>query len=385
MRRKSLVLLLGLSMALSLVGCNGKSTKSGSGDLKLAEYKGLAVYEKELEVDDAYDSTIQSMLSQFSTTDQVKEGKVKKTDKVNIDYVGTIDGFAFEGGTSQGYTLDIGNSNFIEGFAEGLVGKKIGDKVTLNLTFPEDYANTTKDADGKEMSLAGKDVVFEVTLNYKEVTNTPEYTDDFVKEHFSAIATTTSDFDKYLKKRIQITNAMNGAWKEFLDSCEVKSYPSNEVESYEKVLNDQYVQQLQQYYQTDLKTYLESCSMSQADWDKEINKSSKEYIKQKMVIDQIAKEAKVAIKGDSEAYKKKAEALVQLNNLGTVEAAEKQYGKEMILDSLNYEAVQEYIFDNMKKESGERPTEAVTDASADSSADSEDATAEETTKKSKKK
>ncbi|MBE5958838.1 MAG: hypothetical protein E7254_08285 [Lachnospiraceae bacterium] len=373
MRRKSIVLLLGLSMALSLVGCKGNSNK-GAGDVKVAEYKGLQVYEKELEVDDAYDSTIESMLSQYSTTEQVKEGKVKKTDKVNIDYVGTIDGFAFEGGTSSegGYTLDIANSTFIKGFAEGLVGKKVGEKVTLDLTFPDDYTNTTKDADGNEMSLAGKAVKFDVTINYKEKTIKPEYNDDFVKEHFSAIATTTGDFDKYIKKRIQITNAMNATWTKFLEECEVKSYPTEEVESYATKLNDQYVQQLQSYYQTDLKTYLESCSMSQEDWDKEIDKSAKEYIKQQMVINEIAKKEKLTIKADSDAYKKKAEALVQLNNLGTLEAAESQYGKEMILDSLNYEAVQEFIFDNMKKEKGERPTEAPTEEVTEAPTDAEE-------------
>ena len=74
-------------------------------------------------------------------------------------------------------------AHIFEGFAEGLVGHKVGEKVELNLTFPENYTNSTKDADGNELKLAGKKVKFEVTINkiVKEVT--PELTDDYVKKN----------------------------------------------------------------------------------------------------------------------------------------------------------------------------------------------------------
>ena len=62
---------------------------------------------------------------------------VQYTDKVNIDYVGTKDGVAFDGGTAQGQELVIGSNQFIDGFESGLIGAKKGDEVTLDLTFPE--------------------------------------------------------------------------------------------------------------------------------------------------------------------------------------------------------------------------------------------------------
>lgn len=79
-------------------------------------------------------------------------------DTVNIDYTGYLDGTAFEGGSTNGMGADLGlgTHTYIEGFEEGIVGKAVGDTFDLNLTFPEDYGNT---------ELAGKEVVFTVTLN----------------------------------------------------------------------------------------------------------------------------------------------------------------------------------------------------------------------------
>lgn len=78
---------------------------------------------------------------------------------VNIDYTGYIDGEKFEGGSTEAYgpaDLTIGSNSYIDGFEDGLIGHKVGETVELNLKFPDDYHNT---------NYAGKDVVFEVTIN----------------------------------------------------------------------------------------------------------------------------------------------------------------------------------------------------------------------------
>ena len=85
-----------------------------------------------------------------------KRTKVQSGDVVNIDYVGRIDGEEFDGGSAEGYDLEIGSGSFIEGFEDGLIDQKVGDTVTLELTFPEDYGDSTK---------AGVDAEFEVTIN----------------------------------------------------------------------------------------------------------------------------------------------------------------------------------------------------------------------------
>lgn len=85
--------------------------------------------------------------------------EVKDGNTVNIDFVGYIDGEAFEGGDSKGngYDLIIGSNAFIDGFEDGLIGHTVGETVTLELTFPEPYALNP--------DYAGKDVTFDVTIN----------------------------------------------------------------------------------------------------------------------------------------------------------------------------------------------------------------------------
>ena len=132
----------------------------------LPDYASMTVQAEKPEVtDEAIEKYInRNILTSYSVTDRA----VAEGDAVTIDYVGKKDDVAFEGGTDEGYVLNIGSHTFIDGFEEGLIGVMPGETVDLNLTFPEDYV--------KE-ELAGADVVFTVTVqdiqestDYKNVT-----------------------------------------------------------------------------------------------------------------------------------------------------------------------------------------------------------------------
>lgn len=101
------------------------------------------------------DSSEDSSESSLDTTEGLE---AKDGDKVNIDYTGYLDGEAFDGGSTDGAgaDLELGSDTYIDGFEDGIVGHKVGETFDLNLTFPENYGNS---------DLAGKDVVFTVTLN----------------------------------------------------------------------------------------------------------------------------------------------------------------------------------------------------------------------------
>lgn len=141
------------------------------GSVKLGQYDGI-----EISAETPYqvtDQDVDNYISYYilpsymeSVDDAIQDG-----DTVNIDYVGKRDGVAFDGGTAEGTDLVIGSGNFIDGFEEGLIGLKKGDKTTLNLTFPEDYFNE---------ELAGAAVTFDVTIN--DVQRTPELTDGLAAE-----------------------------------------------------------------------------------------------------------------------------------------------------------------------------------------------------------
>lgn len=163
MKKTAWIALL-LIVALAVTGCGTSKTYAGLKIEKyvtLGEYKGLKYTPADTSVSDyALEVAVQNDLAdngyEVINTVELTEGTVQVGDVCNIDFKGLKDGVAFEGGTAQGYSLEIGSSSFIEGFEEGLVGVAIGSTVNLDLTFPENY-------DSEE--LAGQDVVFEVKVN----------------------------------------------------------------------------------------------------------------------------------------------------------------------------------------------------------------------------
>ena len=129
--------------------------------------------------DEDIDNYITSnVLSSFATDEQVTDRAAADGDTVNIDYVGRIDGVAFDGGNTNGGGADLklGSGTYIDNFEEQIVGHTPGETFDVTVTFPEDYGNE---------DLNGKEAVFETTLNYIKETVTPELTDDWVKENLS--------------------------------------------------------------------------------------------------------------------------------------------------------------------------------------------------------
>lgn len=154
------------TLTLTAVGCgSGADTaknKIRSYDVEkyvtLGDYDGMQVeVAGDFEVtDDEVIDYINGMLTHYPSYEDTDKQTVEKGDFADIDYEGKKDGVAFDGGTAQGYVLEIGSGTFIEGFEDGLIGVNVGDTVDLNLTFPENYQSA---------ELAGADVVFTVTVN----------------------------------------------------------------------------------------------------------------------------------------------------------------------------------------------------------------------------
>lgn len=139
----------------------------------VGEYKGMELSAQKTEVtDDDIDFYVDYMLENSKVQNPVTGRAVQEGDVVNIDFEGKQDGVAFDGGTAQGYDLEIGSGSFIDGFEEGLIGCSIGDTVDLDLAFPEDY---------HKEELAGQAVVFTVTVNSISELVRPELTDEYVQ------------------------------------------------------------------------------------------------------------------------------------------------------------------------------------------------------------
>ncbi len=105
-------------------------------------------------------------------TKRPKEEAARTGDMVDMDFVGKMDGVAFEGGTAKGYRIELGSNQFIAGFEEGLIGAKAGEERELKLKFPKEY---------HAPELAGRDVIFEVKVNEVQEAKTPKPDEEFAR------------------------------------------------------------------------------------------------------------------------------------------------------------------------------------------------------------
>ena len=187
-------------------------------DVTLGQYKGLEVEIAKQKLTDAMiDAEIERDRDKASRTVDVEDRPVENGDTVNLDYAGTIDGVAFDGGTAQGQTLVIGSGNFIPGFEEQMVGMAIGEEKDLNVTFPAEYHSA---------EVAGKAAVFHVKVNGIQKVEKPELDDDFAADvsEFDTFEAYKADVVKRLTERIEKSNenaAKNALVDKAVENAEV--------------------------------------------------------------------------------------------------------------------------------------------------------------------
>ena len=143
-------------------------------EVTLGEYKGVEVEKKAIEVvDEEIEAEITKEREANARTITVDDRAVMDGDMITLDYAGSVDGVAFEGGTAKDQELTIGSGRFIPGFEEQLVGVTIGEEKEVHVTFPEEYH-------AKE--LAGKAAVFQCVVHGIKVKELPEVDDEFAQE-----------------------------------------------------------------------------------------------------------------------------------------------------------------------------------------------------------
>lgn len=221
-----------------LTGCGKKDnlTIAGLKDVDVEKYVTVPDYKSltvsvptKVEVRDADVKTyIQNSINAVESMHEMT-GVVKDGDVVNIDYAGTIDGTAFEGGTAQGQLLEIGSGSFIEGFEEGLIGVEVGETKDLALKFPDDYHGT---------EVAGKDCIFAVKVNYI----LSELKDDnvnLVDEGYTSAEAYKEDVKTFLNEYSNYmyeTELMNNIATELLSSCSYGEIPQSLTDDYKAML-----------------------------------------------------------------------------------------------------------------------------------------------------
>lgn len=162
-------------------------------EVELGQYKGLKATKYIHKVtEEEIDNRIQRDVEKATTMADVTDRAVENGDTVNLDYAGTVDGVAFEGGTAQGQTLEIGSGRFIPGFEEQMIGMQLGEEKDLQVKFPEEY---------HAENLKGKDAVFHVKVNGIQTKVKPALDDDFAAD--------VSEFDTFDAYKANIEKELN--------------------------------------------------------------------------------------------------------------------------------------------------------------------------------
>ena len=164
----------------------------------LPEYKGIEIpAEVHKASDEAINTKVNEKLTESIQPEKIMEGEIKDGDTVNIDYLGKVDGVAFDGGSTDGAGTDvvIGETQFVDDFIEQLKGHKPGDKFDINVDFPADY---------QEPTLSGKPAVFSITINFIQGEKVvPELTDDVVTTFTGGEFKTVADYKVSISAEIE--------------------------------------------------------------------------------------------------------------------------------------------------------------------------------------
>ena len=255
--------------------------------VELGQYKGIEVERVEYTVtDEDVKKEINNRLEAQARTVSV-DRPVQEGDSTVIDFAGFLGDEQFEGGTAENYTLKIGSHTFIPGFEEQMVGMNKGEQRDIKVTFPTDY---------QAEHLAGKEVIFKVTVHEISFEEIPELDDDFVQDtsEFNTVAEFEANIREELEKRAKENSKFayeNAAVQKAVDNAKVEIHKDIVEEEVDMQIK-RFEQQLSMYG-TSLKDYIDYAGITMEDIRNDYRKGAEANLKAQYVIGAIVDEEKI--------------------------------------------------------------------------------------------
>lgn len=371
MQKRIAAMMFAAMMAVSVIGCGGNKANSGmegtenvneniagtenaggteeseepvvvasaAFDLKGADYVTLCDYSSiPVTLSDDYSVTDEHVQTYFEQLiayygpfykEDPEKTTISEGDIVNVDYVGKLDGEAFEGGTAENQNIDVygncaagGASSFIEGFTEGLKGASVGDVIDCDVTFPDEYKNNEE--------LQGKAVVFTFTVNsiQREIT-ADEVDDAFAKEQFQV--ETVDEMFAQIKsslessaayyKQVDIYEALQNY---LLENCTVE-VPGDYLEARISDYRNTLIQSACDGDETQLESYISTnYGMTLEEAEQEWTEGIKQNICLEFILETIAGEMGITL--DEEEYASYVSSMVSSGGYGSEEVMYQLYG-----------------------------------------------------------
>ena len=257
-------------------------------EFELGAYKGIEISKVDNTVsEEDVEARLNEMVNRNARLTSVEDKALENGDTAVIDFEGFKNGVAFEGGKGENYNLVIGSNTFIPGFEDQLVGKKAGEEVEVNVTFPEAY---------HAENLAGKPVVFNVKVNDVKVKEVPALDDEFAKDttEFETLAELRADVKAKLEEQ-----AKNAADAEMRNALVEKVSANTEVEVPEAMVQHQIENMLMelnyqlQYQGLNLEQLLQMTGRGLDELREERRADAERLVKSSLVLEAIAEKENV--------------------------------------------------------------------------------------------
>lgn len=329
-------------------------------DVTLGEYKGIAVEKPAYKVTEAdIDREIKRMQEQNARLISVSDRASQQGDIVTVDYVGYLDGQEFDGGKAEDQDIEIGQGRFIPGFEDQLIGMHPGDKKEFTITFPEDYKG----------DLAGKDVVFSVTMKEIKYKELPEVDDEFAKD--------VSEFDTLEELKQSIRERLEKEAADFaqqaFENAVIEAVTQNATVDIPQVMIENEIDDILRdldlnlrYQGLNLDTYLDITNTSKDALREQYKDDAYKRVKMRLVLEKIGKVEGIDVSAEEveEELKKRAEAL----NMD-VEQYRQRIDPLLVEETLRMHKIISFLVDNaiaLEKKSEESSDSAEGEGSTES-------------------
>lgn len=291
----------------------------GKPEIKLGEYKNLKIKkEKATITKEEVEHEMEHLREEFAEIRVKEDSKVETGDTAIINFKGMVDGKELEGGSGENYPLEIGTNTFIPGFEDGVKGMKVGEEKDLHLKFPEDYVK----------DLAGKEVVFHVSIEEIKTRVLPEMDENFFKDLGYDKVTNKEELYKEVEKVLKDQKEKDIEDK-FMDEVLDKASNNMEVEIPEEITHDEIHRMTHQFEEQmksqglNLNQYFEFTHTTMDDLHKNMEPEAIKRIKYRYLLEEVAKKENIIV--TEEEAEKDAEEMAQ--NYGiTKEELIKAYG-----------------------------------------------------------
>ncbi len=313
---------------VELIKCNSdtlevKFTFITDPEVTLGEYTNLKVKKEKAKVTrEEVDNSIKELLNEYAEV-VVKEGNVESGDIAIIDFAGYKDGVAFEGGTSENYSLTIGSNTFIPGFEDAVIGMAKGEEKDIELTFPEDYM---------QEDLKGQKVIFKVKVNEIKARKIPELNKEFFEDLNMEGITDKESLEKDIKEELthRKEHELEHAYE---DACLDKAANNMKIEILPELIDDEAHHMYHEFMDRmkrqgiSEELYLKYTNSTEEELIEKMKDEAKKRIQYRYLLREIIKKENIKIT-DKEAKEKIKEIAKQYNvteeeilkEVGTLEA-----------------------------------------------------------------